>query len=102
MNQQEISKVIARARDFDWRTLDLSGEGLEYLPEEIGTLTTLTQLFLDRNYICRLPDSIGNLVNLNQLSFNDNHLDRLPDSVGNLIYLTVFSATNNFLTELPD
>ncbi len=101
MTEQELYRIIQRAKEFEWKTLDLSGEGLESLPDEIGGLTTLTQLILDNNNLESIPDSIGNLVNLNHLNLNNNHLDCLPDSIGNLIYLTHLSAEKNYLALLP-
>jgi internalin A len=101
LTEKELFRIIRRAKEFEWKTLDLSGEELESLPDEIGSLITLTQLILDNNSLESIPDAVGNLVNLNHLSLNNNHLNSLPDSIGNLIYLTHLSAEKNYLASLP-
>lgn len=42
------------------QTLDLSNNSLTILPNEIGSLTQLTELVLTNNQITVLPESIGN------------------------------------------
>ena len=78
MDQDELAKKIAQAGDEGWTTLDLSGEGLEYLPSEIGNLTALTRLDLYRNQLTALPREIGNLTALTNLRLWSNQLTVLP------------------------
>tara|TARA_Y100001970_G_scaffold260578_1_gene342800 strand:+ start:641 stop:1870 length:1230 start_codon:yes stop_codon:yes gene_type:complete len=65
---------------------------LSDLPESIGNLGGLVQLYIDDNELQSLPESIGNLTNLLYLIANFNNLQSLPDSIGdleNLIWLDV-------------
>lgn len=101
MTAQELQEIIDRARKHNWKTLDLSDEQIESLPDMIGHLTTLLRLDLNRNRLTRLPDSIGLLRNLAELSVNDNCLTRLPASIGHLANLTRLNLNNNNLTSLP-
>ncbi len=59
--------------------LDLSGNQLSCLPDSIGNLTNLTELYLNYNFnqLSSLPDSIVNLSNLTYLGLNDNYLTDL-------------------------
>ena len=84
MDQDELAATLEQAGDEGWTTLDLSDEGLEYLPAEIGNLTSLTELFLDGNDLTALPPEIGNLTGLTRLALDGNELTALPPEIGNL------------------
>jgi len=49
-----------------------------------------------------LPDSIGKLKTLIELYLHENELESLPDSIGQLTALTDLSIYNNKFTELPN
>jgi Leucine-rich repeat (LRR) protein len=74
---------------------------LENLPDSIGNLINLKQLYLSNNKLESLPDSIGNLINLKQLYLSNNKLESLSDSIGNLINLKELSLSNNKISTLP-
>jgi Leucine-rich repeat (LRR) protein len=78
MDQDQLAARIAQAGDEGWATLDLSGEGLKYLPPEIGNLTGLTWLWLSGNQLTALPPEIGNLTGLTDLDLDGNQLTALP------------------------
>ena len=78
MYQDELAARITRAGDEGPTTLDLSSEGMEYLPPEIGNLTGLTGLDLSRNRLTALPPEIGNLTGLTELRLMNNQLTGLP------------------------
>jgi leucine-rich repeat protein SHOC2 len=82
--------------------LDLRGYGLETLPDNIGTLTSLTKLNLNGNRLTSLPDSIGNLTNLAELYLNGHKLTALPESIGKLTNLTRLALNGDRLESLPD
>ncbi|PRQ20786.1 putative P-loop containing nucleoside triphosphate hydrolase, leucine-rich repeat domain, L [Rosa chinensis] len=70
------------------RTLNLSDDNIQLLPDEIGDLTHLRYLDLSRNELIILPDSVCNLHNLQTLRLNGcNSLEELPDNMGKLINL---------------
>lgn len=107
--------------------LDLAGQGLETVPEEIEDLKVLETLDLRRNPnlnidltvprlaglkgltklilmdcgLKHLPDSIGELRGLQFLYLDDNALSALPATFLKLQALTNFSADNNQFAEFP-
>ena len=60
---------------------------LTTLPESIGNLSLLKELYLRENHLLTLPESIGNLKSLRILNLNHNPLTTLPESIGNLSLL---------------
>nr|POE95010.1 putative lrr receptor-like serine/threonine-protein kinase [Quercus suber] len=80
--------------------LDVVGE----LPDELWTLTFLTNLDLRQNYLTGpIPASIGNLTGLQYLSFGINALSgKLPKELGKLTnLLSLAFGFNNFSGPLP-
>jgi len=82
--------------------LNLTGNLLAELPEEIGTATTLRVLILNGNVLKSLPHSIGKLVRLEKLEANNNELTTLPKDIGRLSMLEELSLSGNPLAELPE
>ena len=76
----EALKLIkaCRQRGEVGNCLDLSDLGLSKLPPEIGQLTELTSLYLQRNQLSTLPPEIGKLTSLTSLDLDNNHLSALP------------------------
>ena len=72
------------------------------IPEEIGELLSLKELFLSHAKIDRLPASIVNLVALEILKIEHNNIKVLPDDFGNLRSLKELYFSNNQLTSLPE
>ncbi len=75
---------------------------LTELPESIGNLTNLVQLYIDDNELTTLPESIGNLSNLFYLVANFNNLTALPDSIGNLSNLLFLDLGYNQISYIPE
>ena len=70
------------------------------LPNSIGNLTSLTQLYLYKNQLTgSIPESIGNLTSLTWLRLNSNQLTgSIPESIGNLTSLTYLYLCDNQLS----
>jgi len=81
---------------------DFQSLGWTELPDWIGDLTDLTQLFLYGNRLAELPDWIRNLTNLSVLSLGANEFTEIPAVIGKLTNLTTLSMHVNQLTSLPD
>ncbi|KAJ7982029.1 putative LRR receptor-like kinase [Quillaja saponaria] len=80
--------------------IDVVGE----IPEELWTLTYLTNLNLGQNYLTgSLSPSIGNLTRMQYMTFGINSLSgELPKELGNLTDLRILSfGSNNFNGSLP-
>ncbi|KAM1224300.1 hypothetical protein ACFX2G_044179 [Malus domestica] len=71
------------------RTLNLSGNSIEELPEEIGELVHLRFIDLSKNDdLKKLPNAVCNLYNLQTLRLHEcGELESLPQSMGKLINL---------------
>ena len=66
------------------RILRLHNNLFTELPENIGNLILLEELYLSGNLLNTLPASIGNLINLQKLFITDNQLTSLPETICNL------------------
>ena len=74
------------------------------IPEEIGQLQSLEQLYLgDNGFFGGIPSEIGSLVNLINLNLDNNNLnEEIPAEIGNLINLITLSINSNQLSgEIP-
>jgi len=82
--------------------LNLSGNKLSYISEDICHLQNLTSLILSHNCLRELPSTIGNLVKLERLIVSHNMLQTIPDSTRFLVNLTILDIGNNELEQLPN
>lgn len=83
------------------QTLDLSYQGLSFLPVEIICLSTLKNLYLDHNSLLEISEKINELSHLEILNLSENQLTRLPNNIIYLCLLRELSVVGNQLTELP-
>ncbi|XP_021831162.1 putative disease resistance protein RGA3 [Prunus avium] len=85
------------------RTLNLSGNSIKELPEEIGELIHLRHIDLSHNSdLEKLPDTICGLYNLSTLSLRFCYkLKKLPENMGNLINLKHLYVLGGGLESLP-
>ena len=82
------------------RKLDLSHSKLGKLPEAIGSLLSLTHLFLNDNYLSSLqPKIIGRLVNLQELDLRNNDLNDFSLDITELSCLRRLSVQGNPLKD---
>ena len=112
MTQEELLRLIDEAAADGRTTLDLSGEGLNELPPEIGKLTNLKTLVLGRwdekkqewldNNLNTLPDEIGQLVGLRSLFLSQNQFTELPEVICELGALQSLDLSFNPLKEVPE
>ncbi|MFX1259645.1 MAG: TIR domain-containing protein [Promethearchaeota archaeon] len=84
------------------KELYLFGNELLTLPESITKLTSLQLLHLDNNELSTLPESISNLASLKELSLSANQLTTLPESIGDLKSLKTLILAFNELSTLPE
>ena len=83
-------------------TLDLSGEGLTKVPDNVFTKTAVVELDLSNNNLSgALPGEVRHLSNLRVLDLSDNDFTGVPAEVGQLSKLEVLDLSNNSLTGLP-
>lgn len=99
--QSAIRELIEKSYSQGENTLDLSNQGIEELPPEIGQLTNLKELDLSGNTLTKLPIEIGQLTNLEVLKLSGNRLTRLPKSLVRIQKLTILDLSNNQLSAVP-
>ena len=96
--------------DIDGITLNIQGEiinltlvggAISVIPKEIGQLTGLESLDLNRNLLTAIPAEIGQLKNLEKLYLHWNEITSLPPEIGLLNNLEVLRLDKNKLTEIP-
>ncbi|MGY4493766.1 leucine-rich repeat-containing protein kinase family protein [Pseudomonas sp. TE3610] len=103
--------------------LDLTGNALSSLPEDLHRLTRLKILFCSNNQFTELPACIGQCANLSMVGFRgnriaqvpaealgpklrwliltDNCLQTLPDAIGDCHLMQKFMLSGNRLSALP-
>lgn len=84
MEQAELAQIIEQARLDRSITLNLSKCNLKVLPESIGILSDLKDLYLEGNGLTSLPDNICKLEKLQYLYLSCNQLNNLPQNIGSL------------------
>ena len=83
--------------------LHLENRKFNSVPDSIGDLKSLKELYLCRNYdLNKLPDSLGNLHSLEVLDLEKCKLNSLPDSFQQLQSLQILNLEGNDLDNLPD
>lgn len=83
------------------KTLDLSENRFEKIPDEISRFTLLKHLNLSGNKLTDLPDVLGELAKLEVLLVMDNFLVRIPKTLCNLKNLKQVNLSHNQITEFP-
>ena len=83
------------------KTLDLSYNSIQHLPDSITNLLLLKELYVHHNSLRYIPEEIGQLRHLTKLHINDNKLEVLPSSITSCIKLRELMMQNNCLQELP-
>ena len=95
--EEEISLNVGAGN-----ALDLSGQGLEKLPDYVLDRSSLEELNISNNkLIGALPAEIRGLKNLRILNASNNLMTGVPAEVGQLQNLEVLDLSNNQLTGLP-
>ena len=89
----DITKRIEYAKNILATKLDISGIGIDSLPDSIGQLTQLTELNISDNKISILPESFWKLIKLQILNIGFNNLTILSEFIGQLNQLQTKTKT---------
>ena len=92
-----------RVLQFDnLRSLNVDGNDLVALPDEIGSLGTMVAFTCSANELEALPESIGALTRLERFDCSGNEIKALPESIGALTRLVRFDCYANEIKALPE
>jgi len=83
-------------------SLYLEKHDLTELPESFTSLSSLANLYISNNWLTTLPENFGNLTNLIILDLGYNQLGSIPESIGGLGSLEYLFLFNNQLVSLPE
>eukprot|EP00961_Rhodomonas_salina_P025390 342133-Rhodomonas_salina.1 len=83
------------------RKVDLTSMGLTDFPNEVMTMSGITDLKLTNNYLQRVPPEISEMVHLHRVQISYNQLTSLPASIGLLPALNSLNLEGNQLSVLP-
>lgn len=83
------------------RELNLSGNRLNYFPEQVLGLTSLRYLYLGANNIVNIHKSIWKLHSLQILAMGGNQITDIPETVGRLNALQALILNDNLIEQLP-
>jgi hypothetical protein len=122
-NLQEFPREIFELAD-TLEVLDLSGNSLSELPDDLSRLSKLRVLFCSKNRFTRLPEVLSSCVHLEMVGFKandirevapaaispglrwliltDNQVSELPDTIGNCARLQKLMLAGNLLEVLPE
>jgi len=75
---------------------------LSQLPDNIGQLSELRSLFIEKHDLTELPDSFTMLANLKHLYISNNWLTSLPEEFGDLTNLETLDLGYNQLVSIPE
>ena len=80
--------------------LDLEGNCITKIPDELMDLQDLLALNLNKNRITKLPQNIGNLKSLTELNIDNNSLQKLDKSLEKCQCLETLSVEENELENI--
>lgn len=98
----EDTEQAAHLESATGKQLDLSGQGLTKVPENIFDQTGTEILDLSHNSLTgALPAEIRHLTRLKALDLSDNKFTGVPAEIGQLADLEILDLSNNPITGLP-
>ena len=96
----EVPSELGNLSNLEW--LWLQRNQLSGVPSELGSLSNLESLDLSGNQLSGVPPELGSLSNLESLDLSGNQLSGVPPELGNLSNLTHLYLSDNQLSgEVP-
>jgi len=83
------------------KVINVQRNHLYDVPEEIGLIAGLKDLYLDMNRLDNLPENLTKLKQLSVLSASMNQLQSIPSAIGRLQHLMILNVSGNNLHRLP-
>ncbi len=82
--------------------LDLTGNALSTLPDDLDRFKKLRILFCSSNQFTELPAVLGKCESLRMIGFKANQISHIPEEAIPTKHLRWFIVTDNRLSKLPD
>lgn len=82
--------------------LDLTGNALSSLPDDLDRLSKLRILFCSSNQFTTMPAVLGKCPSLSMIGFKANQITHIPECAIPTENLRWFIVTDNALTKVPD
>ena len=82
--------------------LDLTGNALSALPNDLTRLKKLRIIFCSSNQFTHLPEVLGECKNLSMIGFKANQIKHIPESAIPTATLRWFIVTDNALRTVPN
>ena len=101
----ESMRQLENLQTFSLKNTNHSGYyqyDLKEFPEVLCRITSLQNLYLERNQIKDIPNCLGDLTNLKELSLNNTQINILPRSIGKLRNLKSLFLEDCKLSSFPD
>jgi len=91
----DLALIIRHCKRSRSSKLDLSGKGLNSIPQDIYQLTDLEVLDVSNNKILSIDTKISNLTKLKLLDVSGNQISSLPQTLTQLTGLNVLNVSGN-------
>ncbi|KAJ1934708.1 hypothetical protein FBU59_005614, partial [Linderina macrospora] len=103
LSQRSLSSLLPRIATYSLSitVLDLSGNLLTALPEEIGHLRHLRVMDVSNNKLRSVPATIAYCQELHTLDVSNNVLDTLPTAMRHIHTLRTVNVSRNALATVP-
>nr|XP_046241462.1 volume-regulated anion channel subunit LRRC8A [Scatophagus argus]XP_046241463.1 volume-regulated anion channel subunit LRRC8A [Scatophagus argus] len=101
-NLKTIEEIISFQHLHRLVCLKLWYNQIAYIPIQIGTLTNLEKLYLNRNKIEKIPSQLFYCRKLRFLDLSHNNLTCIPTDIGFLQNLQYLAVTANRIESLPN
>ena len=96
----EIPENIGQLTELSY--LAIEKHDIITIPSNFTQLSSLTSLKFSNNWLTSLPENFGSLTSLIILDLGYNQLESIPESIGGLENLEYLFLFNNQLTSLPE
>eukprot|EP00004_Rigifila_ramosa_P021234 TRINITY_DN5608_c2_g1_i1.p1 TRINITY_DN5608_c2_g1~~TRINITY_DN5608_c2_g1_i1.p1 ORF type:complete len:1185 (+),score=262.03 TRINITY_DN5608_c2_g1_i1:3-3557(+) len=100
LSNNSIAHLPSLARLSKLQVLQVIGNHLGAVPDDLGVLTNLLELNLSLNRVVALPE-LGGLIKLRELCLSSNRLTSVPASIFQLPALMSLNLAYNYIVALP-
>ena len=96
----EVGNRIGQLAASGIKSINLSGNTINTISDEIKTLTTLEYIYLQNNQISNIH-FLGTLSSLKEIDLSNNKIEEVPLSIGYIKQLRKLDLSSNLIKQLP-